>query len=88
MLDVGDAIVKAKTYLTVIMPEYVALEPKVEEMELSDDMSKWEIKFSARPASDPKADSLADLFRPQEIRKVVAVRADDGSFVAVTNPVR
>jgi hypothetical protein len=88
MVDVSDAIVRARTYLTVIMPEYVELQPKVEEMELSDDQSKWEITFSAEPIGKPKADSLADLFRPQTIQKVVAVRADDGSLIAVTNRVR
>jgi len=88
MVDVSEAIVKARTYLTVIMPEYSELQPKVEQMELSNDKSKWEITFSAKPIDKPQSESLADIFRPQTIQKVVAVRTDDGSFIAVTNPTR
>jgi hypothetical protein len=87
MVDVSEAIVKARTYLNVIMPEYVELRPKVEEMELSDDMSKWEIKFSAQPIVDPSTVSLSDIFRPQTIKKIVAVSVADGSFIAVKDPI-
>ena len=87
MLDVSEAVGKARTYLSVIMPEFAELRPQVEEMELSPDNSMWNITFSA-PIGGHKTESVADLFTPRYTWKVVALSTNDGSLIAVTNPSR
>jgi hypothetical protein len=83
MLAPEEAIGKARNYLGEVVPEYVALEPKVEEIECAPNSSEWKITFSA--AEGKNDSSLAALLRGK-VWKVVTVGAEDGSLIAVKNP--
>lgn len=87
MLGPSEAIDKARIYLGEVVPEFAALEPRVEEMVLAPDSSAWKITFYALKGEE-KADvtSLADLLRWKRIEKVVSVAANDGTLIAVRNP--
>jgi hypothetical protein len=87
MLQAGEVVAKARFYLDQIMPEFTELSPKVEEMVLSPDSSRWKITFVAHMPEAPKAESLADLLSRRTIEKVVDVGASDGSLIAVRNPI-
>jgi hypothetical protein len=86
MLAPSEALVKARIYLGEVIPEFAALEPKVDEMVLANNSSRWEITFYARSGTNPKPATVADLFNNPRIEKVVAVNAEDGALLAVTNP--
>lgn len=83
MLAPSEVIGKARSYLGEVIPDFAALEPKVEEMVLAPDSSEWKITFSAHTAEKPN--SLAHIIR-QRIEKVVSVGANDGSLISVRNP--
>jgi hypothetical protein len=86
MLEPSEVLVKARIYLGEVLPEFAALEPKVDEMVLTPDSSKWIITFFAKPEGERKAETIADLLSRPRIEKVVSVASDDGSLVAVRNP--
>lgn len=86
MLAPSEVLVKARIYLDEVLPEFAALEPKVDEMVLTPDASKWIITFFAKTGGDRKAETVADLLSNPRIEKVVSVASDDGSLVAVRNP--
>jgi hypothetical protein len=89
MLEPSEVLVKARTYLGEVIPEFAALNPKVDEMELSHymtEMRKWIITFYAHSGDNPKVGSLADVIRRQRIEKVVSVDAEDGHLISVSNP--
>ena len=85
MLAAGEAVNRAKVYLNEIMPEFVQLEPQVDEMELSETPEAWKITFVARLNDNAKSDSLADVVRRRVVQKVVEVGANDGAFISVKN---
>lgn len=87
MLAPSEAVDKARIYLGEVIPEFAALEPKVEEMELDKNSSNWNITFCALSSPEnSQENSLADLLRFHKIRKIVYIGAEDGSFIAVRNP--
>jgi phage pi2 protein 07 len=86
MLAPSDALSKARTYLGEVIPEFSALEPKVEEMILSHDSSTWNITFYARNGSISNPSTVAEMLNNPKIEKVVAISANDGALVAVRNP--
>jgi hypothetical protein len=57
MVDVDEAVRIATTYLSKVMPGYVALQPKIEEFELSEDGAVWNITFSSEESGRSKWDS-------------------------------
>jgi hypothetical protein len=87
MLAPGEAVEKARGYLGEVVPEFAAMNPKVEEMVLTPDSSEWKITFYVY-SGDPnaKVTSLADLMRPRKIEKVVSIAQKDGTLIAVRNP--
>jgi hypothetical protein len=85
MLEVGEAVNRAKVYLSEIMPEFVQLQPQVDEMEFSEVPKAWKITFVARLNDTAKSDSLADVVRRRVVQKVVEVGANDGAFISVKN---
>ena len=87
MLEASEVVAKARFYLHEIMPEFTELGPKVEEMVLSPDSSRWKVTFVAHMPDAPKAESLAELLSRKTIEKVVDVGASDGALIAVRNPV-
>ena len=89
MLAPREVLGKARTYLEQVIPDFAALDPKVDEMELSPDLTdtrRWVITFYAQSGDNPKVGSLADVIRRQRIEKVVAVDAEDGHLISVSNP--
>jgi hypothetical protein len=87
MLAPNEVIDKARTYLGEVVPEFAALEPKVEEMVRVPNSSEWKVTFYAlKGVEKTDATSLADLLRWRRIEKVVSVGADDGALIAVRNP--
>jgi hypothetical protein len=70
-----------------MLPEFAALDPRVDEIELDSDSSKWNITFTAISGGEKtQENTLADLLRVQKIYKVVSIRANDGTLIAVRNP--
>ena len=87
MLAPSEVIGKAQSYLGEVIPDFAALEPRVEEMELDKNSANWNITFCALSSPEKTHEnSLADLLRLHKIRKIVSIGADDGSFIAVRNP--
>jgi hypothetical protein len=86
MLAADEVIGKARNYLEQVIPDFAALDPKVEEMVLAPDSSEWKITFYAHTDDNPKVATLADLIRRRRIEKVVSVAAEDGALIAVRNP--
>jgi phage pi2 protein 07 len=85
MLAVAEVIGKARTYLGEVVPEFAALQPKVEEAEFSKELSNWTVTFSLPEGSNRKAASLADLLRNPRSAKAVSLEAEDGTLIAVKN---
>jgi hypothetical protein len=83
MLAPGEAIEKARTYLGEVIPDFAALHPKVEEIELEPDSSLWKITFSAQNDALPEPATLADLVRGRKKSKIVSVGAANGSLISV-----
>jgi phage pi2 protein 07 len=86
MLAPNEVLVKARVYLGEVIPEFAALEPKVEEMVLAHDSSTWNITFYARSKNISKPETVADMLSNPRIEKVVSVAANDGALIAVRNP--
>lgn len=89
MLAPRDALGKARAYLEEVIPDFAALDPKVDEMKLSPhggDSQTWVITFYAPTKDNAKVETLADVVRRQRIEKVVSLDADDGHLVFVGTP--
>lgn len=87
MLDAKDVVLKARNYLGEVMPDFAALDPKVDEMVVMQDRPVWKITFYAYSGEDTgKAASIADIVRRNRIEKEVLIGANDGSLIAVSNP--
>lgn len=86
MVSINEAVATSKKVLDEIMPEYVALNPDVEEFQLSPDSGKWEITFKAKnPEPSNGSRGLGSVFFPFAY-KVVSVSASDGSLISIRNP--
>ena len=86
MLAPSEALNKARVYLDEVVPDFAALQPKVDEMVLSLDKSNWIITFSAQTGGNPKAETIADILKNRRIEKQISIAVEDGSLVAVRNP--
>jgi len=89
MLAPREVLGKARTYLEEVVPDFAALEPKVDEMQLAKylpDSQRWVITFYAHSGESGKVASLADVIRRQRIEKVVSVDPEDGHLISVSNP--
>jgi hypothetical protein len=83
MVDVDEAVRIATTYLSKVMPGYVALQPKIEEFELSEDGAVWNITFRAK---NPDAQNgMPNIFYPY-VDKVVQIQTSNGDLIAIRNP--
>lgn len=83
MIGPKDAIDKAREYLSDVLPEFAALQPKVDEIVRMPDA--WKVTFYAYTGEG--AATLGDLLARRRIEKVVSVSAQDGALEAVSNPV-
>ncbi|MGA2167628.1 MAG: hypothetical protein ABSG62_05410 [Terracidiphilus sp.] len=86
MLAPNEVLSKARVYLGEVVPDFAALQPKVDEMVLSLDKSSWIITFSAQTGGNTKAETIADILKNRRIEKQVLIAVEDGSLVAVRNP--
>jgi hypothetical protein len=86
MLAPSEIIEKGRVYLEAVVPEFAALNPKVEEMTRTPDSSQWRILFFAHSGDNPKTLTLGDLMGRRRIEKEVLVSAEDGALIAVKNP--
>lgn len=87
MLAPGEIVEKARGYLGEVVPEFAAMDPKVEEMVLVPDSSEWKVTFYVLAGDlNAKAVSLADLMGRRKIEKVVSIAPKDGALIAVRNP--
>ncbi len=83
MVDVETAVKIAFTQLGKVMPEYLELNPSIEEFERSNDGSVWNVTFRAKnPDSD---NGNKNVFFPYR-DKLVQIRASDGDLIAIRNP--
>ena len=86
MVSIKEAVDKSKKILDEVMPEYVALNPDVEQFQLSSDGGKWEITFKAKnPEPTNGSRGLGSVFFPF-VYKVVSVSTSDGFLISVRNP--
>jgi hypothetical protein len=83
MIDVKEAVQRAKQYLTELFSSEQPQFLRLEEVELSEDESTWRITLSFFPGTAPG--SLAAALGVQEKReyKTVAIRATDGQVQSV-----
>jgi hypothetical protein len=87
MLAPSEVIDRAHSYLGEVIPDFAALDPRVEEMVLDKNSANWNITFCAlRSPEKSQENTLADLLLLHKIRKIVSIGADDGSLIAVRNP--
>lgn len=87
MLAPSEAVEKARGYLGEVVPDFAAMDPKVEEMVLAPDSSEWKITFFVYTGDlNSKATSLADIISRRKIEKVVSIAREDGALIAVRNP--
>lgn len=87
MLAPGEVVEKARGYLGEVLPDFAAMNPRVEEMVLSPDSSEWKITFYVYTGDlNTKATSLAEIVSRRKIEKVVSIAPDDGALIAVRNP--
>lgn len=86
MLDATQAMEKARKYLEEFVPDFAAMNLKVEEIALTPDSSAWRIVFYgySHPRSEPA--TLADLLRFRRTEKEVSVSAQDGALIGISNP--
>ncbi len=83
MVDIETAVKIAFTQLGKVMPEYLELNPSIEEFERSNDGSVWNVTFRAKnPDSD---NGNKNVFYPYR-DKLVQIRASDGDLIAIRNP--
>jgi len=83
MVDVEEAVKIAATYLEKVMPGYAALDPKIEEFELSKDGSVWNVTFRAK---NPEVqNNNPNVFYPY-LDKLVQIRTSNGDLLAIQNP--
>jgi hypothetical protein len=82
MVDVETAVQIAKSMLAKVMPDYVQLEPYVEEFELSPSGNLWNVTFRAK---NPDMGETANVFYPYR-DKVVQISTADGNLIAIRNP--
>ncbi len=83
MVDVDEAVKIAVTYLEKVMPGYVALNPKIEEFELSKDGSVWNVTFRAK--NPDVQNGTPNVFFPY-LDKLVQIRTSNGALLAIQNP--
>ena len=83
MVDVDEAVRIATTYLGKVMPGFVALNPKIEEFELSKDGTVWNITFRAK---NPDAQNgTPNVFYPY-VDKLVQIQTSNGDLIAIRHP--
>jgi hypothetical protein len=82
MLAPKEAVAKARDYLQEVIPDFAALQPKVDQIERTPD--SWKITFYAQTGEG--AATLHDLMARRRIEKVVSVSVQDGALFAVSNP--
>jgi hypothetical protein len=86
VIDASQALEKARGYLEEFIPDFAALDPKVEEIAVTPDSSAWKITFYAYRGDRSEATTLAELLRFRRIEKVVVVSAPDGALIGISNP--
>jgi hypothetical protein len=83
MVDVETAVKIAFTQLGKVMPEYLELNPAVEEFERSKDGSLWNVTFRAK--NPDLENGTKHIFYPYR-DKVVQIQTSDGDLIAIKNP--
>ena len=87
MLAPGEVVERARGYLGEVVPDFAAMNPRVEEMVLSPDSSEWKVTFYVYTGDlNTKATSLAEIVSRRKIEKVVSIAPKDGTLIAVRNP--
>jgi hypothetical protein len=82
MVDIETAVQIAKSMLAKVMPDYVQLDPYVEEFELADGGNLWNVTFRAK---NPDMGKTANVFYPYR-DKLVQISVNDGNLIAIRNP--
>jgi len=83
MVDVETAVKIALSELGKVMPDYLALNPHVEEFERSDDGKLWNVTFRAK--NPDVEERLPNVFYPYR-DKLVQIQTSDGELIAIRNP--
>ncbi len=84
MVDVESAVKIAFSQLGKVMPEYLELNPAIEEFELSEDGSLWNVTFRAKNP-DAEKEGGGRVFYPYR-DKLVQIQAKSGDLIAIRNP--
>lgn len=84
MLDVKDAVSKAKEEIEMLFPDFAGSDLRLEEAETPLSVGRWRFTFSAAvPDETVGGNSLADLIRPRRMRKAVELDPDSGLLVSI-----
>jgi hypothetical protein len=83
MVDVETAVKIAFDQLGKVMPDYLELNPSIEEFERSKDGSLWNVTFRAK--NPDMENGTKNFFYPYR-DKLVQIKASDGDLIAIRNP--
>ncbi len=83
MLEVKEAVTKAKEEIIALFPDFATHDLRLEEAETPLSAARWRFTFSAAVAEEPSGNTLADLVRPRRKRKTVELQADSGELMSI-----
>lgn len=88
MVTVKEATQRARSYLKEAIPEVASTDDfRLEEVELNEAEQLWKITFSIPDPYPESGFSIPGRQLGRRIAKVIALKASDGSFVAVKRDV-
>ncbi len=84
MLEVKDAVTKAKEEIAGLFPEFANRDLRLEEVETPPAERRWRFTFSASvPEEESTGNALADLLRARRIRKAVELDPESGFLISI-----
>ena len=82
MIDVKEAVAKARQHLVGMLSDEIPRDPRLEEVELSEDGSVWNITLSFISRGVPFSGTHFPDSSPREY-KTIAIRSEDGRFLSM-----
>lgn len=84
MLTVDEAVEQARSEMKRLFPDFAGRDLRLEEAETPLRGGEWRFTFSsAVPVEGASNGSLAELFAPRRVRKVVELHPDTGYLIAI-----
>jgi hypothetical protein len=83
MLEVKDAVSKAKEEIEGLFPDFATRDLRLEEVETPLSERRWRFTFSAAVPEESIGNGLADLLRARRMRKAVELDPDSGLLISI-----